>query len=88
MFQVCVPETGKQEVNIPLGVLKSKFNWKIFLWKQYFLPLQCALLSMQVANKDKSSALYFYPTISFILLGLGSLFFFFFLHNTGDNWVE
>lgn len=28
MFQVCVPATGKQEVNMPLGILKSEFNWK------------------------------------------------------------
>lgn len=52
MFQDCVPVTGKQEVNIPLGVLKSEFRWKIFR-KECFLSLQCALLSMHFANKEK-----------------------------------
>lgn len=57
MFQVCVLETGKQEVNTPLGVLKSEFNWKN-LWKEPFLSLQCALLSCMLQIRKKHNALY------------------------------
>lgn len=65
MFQDCVPVTGKQEVNIPLGVLKSEFSWKIFQ-RECFLSLQCALLSMHSANKGEKPTLCISTQISLI----------------------
>lgn len=70
MYQVYVTKTEKQEISVPLGVLKNEFNWKIFLWKQYFVSLQCDLLSMHVASKEKSNAFYVYPNPSHLIYSI------------------
>lgn len=64
MFQVCVPATGKQEVSMPLGVLKSEFNWKkSFFGKStlflYNVPYcQCMLQIWKKAMLSISTQLY------------------------------
>lgn len=57
MFQVCVPETGKQEVSMPLGISESSIEKSLETAITFFTM---CLMSMHVASKEKSNTLYFY----------------------------
>ena len=57
MFQVCVPVAGKQEVNTPLGVLKSEFSWKILLERVLSFFTVRLIVKYMLQIKKKSNVL-------------------------------
>lgn len=75
MFQVCVPKTGKQEVNTPLGVSVSSIGKSLF--GKDFFSYNMPYCQYVIANQEKkcfciSTEI---PIISVILLDLAYLFF-------------
>lgn len=57
MFQVCVPKTGKQEVNIPLGVSVSSIGKSLFGKDFFSYNMPYCQYMLQIKKKN---ALYFY----------------------------
>lgn len=60
MFQVCVPKTGKQEVNIPLGVSVSSIGKSLFGKRDFFFYNMPYCQYMLQIKEKKTNALYFY----------------------------
>lgn len=80
MFQVCVPKTGKQEVNIPLGVSVSSIGKSLFGKRDFFFFTIRLIVNTCCKSRKKpilciSTQI---PIISVILLDLAYLFFMFF----------
>ena len=76
MFQVCVPKTGKQEVNIPLGVSVSSIGKSLFGKRDFFFynTPYCQYM-LQIKKKKMLCISTQIPIISVIVLDLAYLFF-------------
>lgn len=73
MFQLLCFISSKIGSKHTIGNLKEWVQLENLLWKDWFLSLQCALLSMNVQIRKEADALYFYtkssPIIYFIRFG-------------------
>ena len=76
MFQVCVPKTGKQEVNIPLGISVSSIGKSLFGKRDFFFynTPYCQYM-LQIKKKKMLCISTQIPIISVIILDLAYLFF-------------
>lgn len=61
MLQICVSATGKQEVNMPLGILKSEFNWKNLSLERVFFSFTVCLIVNACCKYGKKQCSLFLP---------------------------